>query len=403
MKILYFGTVCDPATYDRRLTGCRTKPSVAPVVFENALLSGFYQNGAEVEIHSYPMIPAFPDSRMLHFGGTEEALPGGYTCRWLNTVNLPVLRQLSRRADACRILRQWMKANASDGIVFTYAIPPFFAKDVLHYAKKYGVKAVAIIPDLLRDMYLNEAPSLKTMLKQWYIRPTLQAQGDYDGYIYLTEAMHDVVAPDKPYIVMEGIANLTDAVADPCEKASPRAVMYAGMLHEKYGILNLVDAFERLETDAELWLFGNGTAVPEIERRAAKNPRIRWFGTVPRSEILMRERQAAVLVNPRDAGEAFTEFSFPSKTIEYMLSGTPLVTTRLKGIPAEYFEYVIPAGSGTTEELADGLRRALEMDDAQRADFGERARQFVTGHKNARHQAARILAFLEEIRHDTAH
>lgn len=36
------------------------------------------------------------------------------------------------------------------------------------------------------------------MLKNVYLRPALRLQDRYDGYIYLTDAMHAVVAPDKP-------------------------------------------------------------------------------------------------------------------------------------------------------------------------------------------------------------
>ena len=95
MNILYFGTVCEPEHYSRLLEGCRSKPSVSTLVFENALLSGFAAHGTQMEICSYPMIPPFPRSPLLHFGGNSQMLPSGYRCRWLNTVNIPVLKQYS--------------------------------------------------------------------------------------------------------------------------------------------------------------------------------------------------------------------------------------------------------------------------------------------------------------------
>ncbi|MGM9642821.1 MAG: glycosyltransferase [Eubacteriales bacterium] len=404
MNILYFGTVCDLNHYNKILEECTQKPTVATVVFESALLEGFKQNGAEVEIHSFPMIPTYPKSKLFCFGKNIETLACGYTCRWLHTVNIPVLKQISRRQDAKRILHRWLKDHKNDGLIFTYSIPPFLAKDILKYSQKYGVKTVAIIPDLLQDMYINEnAKSPITKLKQMYLKSALKRQGEYTGYVYLTDAMHDVVAPDKPYIVMEGIAHIDDITASAI-KAYPRAVMYAGMLFEKYGIMNLVEAFEQIDDpDLQMWLFGTGTAVPLIEEHAARDPRIIYYGSLPRDKILQYERKATLLVNPRDPDEAFTQYSFPSKTIEYMLSGTPLLTTRLKGIPDEYETYVFMVDDNRVETLRAEMTRILAQSPEERAAFGSAARQFIVEEKNARRQASRILDFLKEVHHGTTH
>ena len=404
MNILYFGTVCDLNHYNKILEECTEKPTVATVVFESALLEGFKQNGADVEIHSFPMIPTYPKTKLLHFGKNSETLACGYTCRWLNTVNIPVFKQISRRQDAKRIMRRWLKTHRNDGLIFTYSIPPFLVKDMLKYSQKYGVKTVALIPDLLQDMYINENDkSSITKLKRLYLKPALKRQGDYTGYIYLTDAMHDVVAPDKPYIVMEGIANI-DATPKSTDKAFPRAIMYAGMLFEKYGIMNLVEAFEQIDDpNLQLWLFGVGSAVPLIKEHATRDTRIIYYGSLPRNEILQYERKATVLVNPRDPNEAFTQYSFPSKTIEYMMSGTPLLTTRLKGIPTEYEPYVFMADDNSAETLKTEMMRVLARSPEELTDFGLTARQFIAEEKNACRQAARILDFLKEVQYGDAH
>ncbi len=404
MKILYFGTVCDIDKHNMLLQECSYKPSVASVVFETALLEGFAANGAQLEIHSFPMIPAYPACRLLRYGGNTEKLASGYDCHLLGTVNVPVLKQLSRRRAARRALRRWLRENKDDGMILLYSMPPFLMRDVLSYGKKYAVKTVAIVPDLLRDMYANEPTGTwRTRLKQLYLKPALQAQGAFDGYVYLTDAMHSAVAPDKPYIVMEGIAGTAHAAEATAEKASPRAIMYAGMLHEKYGILHLVDAFQRLQQpDVELWLFGEGTAVPEIQRRSQTDSRIRWFGSVTRERVLEYERQATLLVNPRDPEEDFTQYSFPSKTVEYMLSRTPLLTTLLPGIPREYFQYVFCAEDNSPRTLAAAMEQALSSSPAALAEMGEKARAFVLREKNAKAQSAKILKFMDEVFHDTA-
>lgn len=401
MRILYFGTVCNLSKYESLLERFRVKPTVASVVFETALLDGFVRNDANIEIHSFPMIPFFPNSHLFCFGGQVEELSIGVNCHWLYTINLPYIKQITRRLDAIRVINKWVKENNQDDLVIlTYSIPPFLVKSVLKYSRKYNIKTVAIIPDLLKDMYINENQrSFFTKLKNNYLNSAMKLQSEYDGYVYLTDEMHHVVAPNKPYIVMEGIADINNfETTQPIKKASPRAIMYAGMLFEKYGIIELIDAFEQLnDPSVELWLFGDGSAVNKIINRAEINPRIRYFGKVSRSEILLKEKQATLLVNPRDISEDFTKYSFPSKTIEYMLSGTPVLTTRLQGIPKEYFEYVFVAESNKAKSLAKAMNDVLSQSDDVLTQFGEKAKLYIISKKDSVNQVKRILNFIEEV------
>ena len=397
MHILYFGTVCDPQHYERILTQCKYKPTIATVVFESALLEGFYQNGSEMEIHSFPMIPMYPKSPLRTFGGFSEKLPCGYDCHWLKTWNIPILKQWSRRTDARKILQKWCKEHAGTGVMLSYSIPPFLAGNMVRYGKKYGIKTVAIVPDLPANMYQNhKCNPLIHAARSFYLKGALKYQGKFDGYIYLAEAMAEMIAPDKPYMVMEGILNDAGDSHDKVTKYPKRAVMYAGMLHEKYGVMTLIKAFQKVDIPStELWLFGSGTAVKEIQEIASKDHRIRYFGRVSREEILKKEKEATLLINPRNVNDVFTKYSFPSKTIEYMYSGTPLLTTRLDGIPKDYFDYVFTADDNEEECLCNALRYVLSMTDMELSLVGTKAREFIADHKNAIVQSRRVLDFLQ--------
>lgn len=402
MNILYFGTVCDLEKYNNMLKNCQSKPSVSTIVFETALLDGLKKNGADVEIHSFPMIPVFPHIKQLFIGENKGSLPCGYDYIWLKTLNIPVLKQVSRNLSARKALRKWIKHN-KNGVIMSYSIPPFLAKAILAYGKKYSVKTIAIVPDLLRDMYINEnSKSFITKLKNIYIRPALKIQNRFDGYVYLTDDMHNVVAPQKPYTVIEGIADVPKVQAQTVNKKNiPAVIMYAGMLHEKYGIINLLDAFEMLENaDAQLWLFGDGTARQEVEKRASVNHNIKYFGVVNHDEILYYEKQASVLVNPRNPKDEFTLYSFPSKTIEYMLSGTPLLTTKLRGIPNEYFDYVFSIDNNGSAALAEALNHILSCSDERLNEIGSLARNFIINEKNSEYQAVKILDFIKEVQNE---
>ena len=59
-----------------------------------------------------------------------------------------------------------------------------------------------------------------------------------------------------------------------------------------------------------------------------------------REELLKMERRATVMINPTPARLNFTKYFFPSKTMEYLASGTPTVMYRLGCMPKEYDDYV---------------------------------------------------------------
>jgi hypothetical protein len=111
--------------------------------------------------------------------------------------------------------------------------------------------------------------------------------------------------------------------------------------------------------------------------------------------VVEEQLRATLLVNPRPTAEAFTRYSFPSKNMEYMASGSPLLTTLLPGMPKEYLRYVyvlrdeIPAGIATE---IDGL---LALGSLQLHYKGQEAKEFALKRKNNVVQARRVARLIE--------
>ena len=103
------------------------------------------------------------------------------------------------------------------------------------------------------------------------------------------------------------------------------------------------------------------------------------------------------MVNPRKAEQSFTKYSFPSKTIEYMASGTPMIGYRLPGIPEEYYRYIYVA-SQDEGGLENCLKKVMTFSQQQRNEFGLSAKQFIRNEKNAEKQCAKIIKLIETVR-----
>lgn len=103
-----------------------------------------------------------------------------------------------------------------------------------------------------------------------------------------------------------------------------------------------------------------------------------------------------MLINIRDSKEEYTKYSFPSKTIEYMASGTPLLTTELLGIPTEYYDYVYTLDDETEKGLSDKLKEILSISDNDLAIQGKKAMDFILNEKNSKIQGKKIAEFLNK-------
>ena len=147
--------------------------------------------------------------------------------------------------------------------------------------------------------------------------------------------------------------------------------------------------------NAQLHIYGDGNYREQLEKICEKYSQIVYCGVCPKKVIEEKEREATLLVNPRTSDGEYTKYSFPSKTMEYMLSGTPVVMTRLPGLPQEYYKYLFLFEEETVDGYAQTLKVLLEMDPSELQRRGMAAQRFVLDNKNKEIQAKKIVSDLK--------
>ena len=144
-----------------------------------------------------------------------------------------------------------------------------------------------------------------------------------------------------------------------------------------------------------LELYGNGEALDRLRAMAEKDPRIHCHGAVPREEALACQREAYILINPRMPDKEFVKYSFPSKTIEYLLSGRPVMMFRLDGVPEEYYEHIITIPSSGRKEMAEAMKKTADLPREELSERGRRGREFVLREKNEKRQGQKLAELLK--------
>ena len=180
-------------------------------------------------------------------------------------------------------------------------------------------------------------------------------------------------------------------------KLSPRVVLYAGGVFRQYGAQIMTDGFLKANLpNTQLHVYGPGDYVEELKAIAQKDSRVFYGGMLMNTQVEEKEQQATLLINPRPTHEEYVKYSFPSKTMEYMASGTPALTTRIPGIPEDYKPHLFFIDEETVDGVAQALEQALSHSDTELFTKGCAAREFILNTRNNVIQAGKIIDLLEK-------
>ena len=110
--------------------------------------------------------------------------------------------------------------------------------------------------------------------------------------------------------------------------------------------------------------------------------------------MIQEQLTASLLLNPRLTDAEYVKYSFPSKTMECMASGTPLLTTKLPGMPKEYYPYVYFFENESEEGMLETFQSVLSKTEEELHADGARAKDFVLENKTNIVQAKKLIAFI---------
>ena len=383
MHIIYAVTTCSDKVYKDLFSHVSVKPAFQSQKYHRLLIEGLAA-GAKVDVVANPPVNrSVLDKAFVRLPREEE---GGACYRYIPAIRNPIVKAVC--VGFGTFFKTWFLAK-KDSAVIVDGLNRITALTAMLAARLRGCQCIGIVTDL-PDMLGGSSFSKK--LANFVIRHCT-------GYVLLTEAMNDYLNKEgKPYVILEGHSDITmqDKIPALEKKTSPRVCFYAGGVSKQYGLGNLVEGFRKADLEnAQLHIYGPGDYVEELQTIAAEDPRIFYGGMLLNTEIVDKEMEATLLVNPRPTDEEYVKYSFPSKTMEYMASGTPVLTTVLPGMPKEYHPYVYLLEDESADGIAAKLREVLSDSDEALFHKGCEARKFVLEQKNNVIQAKKILEMLE--------
>lgn len=305
----------------------------------------------------------------------------------VGSINIPILKQLIR---TLKIRKYLDNIKCSENIVVYSTYMPFL-KAIYKLDKKYNI--TLIVTDLPEYYDLSNVSKLRKVVRYLNNKLIYKYLERVDQFVLLTEQMKiPLKIGDRPYIVIEGLVKNKPMTEITPNNKSRNIILYTGTLHYKFGIKKLLDAFSLInDNNYELWICGSGEAEIEVKNLAKKDKRVKFLGYVTKKEIYNLQQQATILINPRTNEGEYTKYSFPSKTMEYMVSGKPVVMYKLDGIPKEYDKYICYIEDNNVETLKRKIVEICSKSDRDRLEIGMQARKFVLNEKNNKYQASKII------------
>lgn len=360
-----------------------------------AICTGLKENDVAFDILNTPQLGSFPSFYKTPF-------IKGYKDR--NTISVPYFNfvYFKRKSLELHVLKEMSKWCAShDGkkIVFLYNF------NYVKVAKKIKAK----YPDTKFCLLVTDLPEYMATKRNFFTRiigmnnpyqkeSAAEMYSAIDGFILLAKDMKErLPIKNKPWIQIEGIYN-NEVQTESVDKYNRKVIMYTGNLGVRYGIADLLEAFSHIKSqEYELWVRGNGELEGLVKDKAEKDGRIKYIGRLSRKDLIQMQKKATLMVNPVHSSEEFSRYFFPSKTLEYLASGTPTLMSRLSCMPSEYNNYLFFFEDESIEGMAKKIQEICEKPQFELDEFGSKAADFIVKHKTPKPQMRKAIEFFKQL------
>jgi glycosyltransferase involved in cell wall biosynthesis len=382
MDILYLSSMCSKREQNEVFEKYGTITSYASQRFNHLFVEGLIGNGCRVTALTFEYLPGNAVVHRDSFIEIEDEIQYEYLPIGIGKIGL--IRKAIER------ITSWCKEH-KEGIVLCDIILGELSI-ALNLSNVGNCKKVAIVT----DVPLNRANDSRKGIRLFPAYIKQKQIKYYDGYVFLTEQMNkDLNYKNKPYVIIEGFAkNVGSTVSTKYDKTC----MMAGLLEDEFGVGLLLDAFTRMGIkDAKLIFYGKGSAVEKIKDYSRKDTRISYMGETTNQRIVEEEAKCTLLINPRPNKEKWTAYSFPSKNLEYISSGTPLVGFKLDGMPDDYIGHFYQIPNSGLDSFTELLYDLLTKDEVELREFGQNAKRWIIENKNPLIQGKKIVDLLEQI------
>lgn len=350
-----------------------------------------------VKVIVNPAIPSFPHNFKRCFIKREQYKIQGIDVTSIPVFNLLIINRIWSLLCLIYAIFYTLKGlEDKDEIVIINNIADLSSLAATRIVKKISslsLNVFTIVLDIPIDVTLLYQKSIiKASVVGYFDKEKIRLAKKSDYRILLTKQMESIIPGINT--IVEGMIKISsysnNIIRD--HKPDKEIIAYTGSVQKVFGVWNLVEAFRIANLEnAELWICGSGDLSKELEELSRNVSNIKYYGLVDSEKAKQIQIEATILVNPRTSEGEYTKYSFPSKTIEYLITGRTVVGNKLEGIPEEYFQYVYTPVDESVYSLSECLKKVVNCPWEERFKKQVEGRNFIIDNKNSSIQVRRII------------
>lgn len=386
------------------INNSKTIPNFAITNFNAKMIKGFYKNlNDDLYIISTRTVAAYPKYKYI-FLKNRRYFFDNIKCIEVGMINLPIIKYFFEYKNLYKQIALWCNNNINEDLyICSYGRRISHALAINKIKKKYkNVTTCMIYGDLsgkLATSIHKKNKYIQTIIDK-LLDISIQQSLKFDCAVFFTKYMSEALDNKKPYIVIEGICDEDTMDIKNKQNNKKTIVVYTGILSKKYSLDKLVNAFQYLDEDKyELHLYGIGDYVIELSKIKKNN--IKYLGYVDANKISMIQQNADILINPRENNELYTKYSFPSKTMEYLSTGNPVICYKLDGIPDEYDKYLYYIKGNTSTDIANTIIDISKLNQRDLDNHKKKTLEFLMQNKTEKKQCEKVINFMISNKDDT--
>lgn len=352
----------------------------ATYLAQKGIIDALSQKVESLTVLAYPQFPRYFQSHIIWRSGNKRTYRNVEIVR-IATFNLPVIRILFRNLAFLFMIVKWcIKSRGTKRHIIQYNVssPSLMVTLAGHLFKDTDVSAFLYDLGMPPSSYNYSWAKLLFFKVIDYQAKILINRLDY--VFAITEAViQDYAQNTKAILVDGGISeDVLRRLPLPDKRFEGKCVLLlAGNLTETNGVLLALDAAKILKDNSniEIWFAGKGDLVEAIKAESKANPKVKYIGFLTTDELFEVYSQIDVLLNLRVMPEGEGKYLFPSKLLEYMVTGRYVISTDFAHVKEQYGYYCDILLDRTPQSLANVIMKHISNKRA--AEKGINAQKYM--------------------------
>jgi len=322
--------------------------------------------------------PMWPKGRLLVRENSEMLNPA-INGSLVSYYNLIKWREIGLARKYLELFQRHCKKAGKPTAIITYNVSPAFSLVTRYAQKELGIPYICVLAD-------NVAPQTA------------------DGVVFLSWGYYNRYYQNAKLHLDGGVLNLkysSNAIKED-NSVRKQAILYSGVMNCYGGIDFLVRGFHQVpKKDIELWICGKGIS-KTVEQISAIDSRVKKLGFVSEKRLKELSQKATIFVNPRPSFIPDNQNNFPSKILEYLSYGKPIISTWTEGLSPDYRNVLEVLNEESIGCMAQTIEDVLAWKSSKRQILARQIAEFLKNKKTWITQAGRFIQWMNrEIFHNS--